>query len=457
MTVVMGHGCALSFIVCWVKSSTGSAPTAPTLSTAPTRSAAPTGQTMLPVLQVVSLASYIAFSGVIVASTWPNEVALPMAMLACGLVVGALWAVRHRTSSVRGRRACSIAVMAVLVLPTIIGQIGFNVPVLLIASALLVVDVSVTASFVGAAGVALTVWGVLFAVRSVGEAILNAALFFLLMTVGTVLGLLMARYDRVLAEQQVMISQRDAALARAQREAVLEKELVLAKERARAAHELHDGLGHRLAQIGMSLEFARRVRSQDPKAAWAELAVAEQSAREAVQEMRVWVRALSPARGEGDRGVASLEAIATSFRGTGVDVEVEDQLGPRSLGELEDVVFHRAVQEGLTNALRHSEARRVRISVRAADGGVELRVMNEIAPHLLDSVPLGSVGEPGGPTAGFGVAGLRERAADLGGWLSAERQGGEFHLRLFLPDERTPLSHTAATPQDTPTPQGAPA
>ena len=42
---------------------------------------------------------------------------------------------------------------------------------------------------------------------------------------------------------------------------------MLAQERARAAHELHDGLGHRLTQIGMSLEFAGRVRETDPDGA----------------------------------------------------------------------------------------------------------------------------------------------------------------------------------------------
>jgi len=121
-------------------------------------------------------------------------------------------------------------------------------------------------------------------------------------------------------------AERDAALEKLRRRAVLEKELMLARERARAAHELHDGLGHRLTRIGMSLEFAGRVRDSDPDAAWEEVAVAERTSREAVREMRTWVRALSPVRAEDDRGVASLEDVAASFRGTGVRVRVTDEL-----------------------------------------------------------------------------------------------------------------------------------
>ena len=188
-----------------------------------------------------------------------------------------------------------------------------------------------------------------------------------LMLVGTVLGMVLSRYDAALAAQHRAITERDAALENVRREAALEKELMLAQERARAAHELHDGLGHRLTQIGMSLEFASRVRSYNPDKAWNEVAVAERTSREAVGEMRTWVRALSPVRAEDDRGVAGLEDVAASFRGTGVRVRVTDELSPRSLTEAAELLMYRTVQEGLTNALRHCRARSVDIRVSAVD------------------------------------------------------------------------------------------
>ena len=210
---------------------------------------------------------------------------------------------------------------------------------------------------------------------------------------------------------------------------------MLARERARAAHELHDGLGHRLTRIGMSLEFAGRVRDSDPAAAWEEVAVAERTSREAVREMRTWVRALSPVRAEDDRGVAGLEDVAASFRGTGVRVRVIDELSPRSLTEAAELLMYRTVQEGLTNALRHCRARSVDIRVSAVDRGALVTVTNDIPVELRPRAPRAPVGGEGGASAGFGLGGLSERAAELGGSVTAGRDDDSFRLALTLPPQ----------------------
>ncbi|WP_254872939.1 sensor histidine kinase [Schaalia sp. Marseille-Q2122] len=393
------------------------------------------GHTMMAILQVLAFLSYIAFSATILAIVDDDELLPALLLPAAGVIVGVLWIVRHRLPQGRGRAACSILVLLLLLIPSVIGQLGFNVPFLLVAQALLVIDVGLWAGLLGNAIVAATGMIVLASHGELSTALVNGLLVFILTTVGTALGLLLVRYEALVADQQSMISERDAALVRAERQAVLEKELVLAEERARAAHELHDGLGHRLTHIGMSLEFASRVRDSDPSAAWAEIAVAQRTTREAVGEMRTWVRALSPAIGEGERGVAGLDAVAASFRGTGVHVDVEDRLGERALEQIEDVVIHRAVQEGLTNALRHSHARHVTITVACVEGGIEMRMVNRIAPELLAAIPASAVGERGGPAAGFGIGGLADRARELGGWVRAGRDNAEFVLHLFLPNQ----------------------
>jgi sensor histidine kinase len=267
-----------------------------------------------------------------------------------------------------------------------------------------------------------------------------------LMLVGTVLGMVLSRYDAALAAQRRAITERDAALENVRREAALEKELMLAQERARAAHELHDGLGHRLTQIGMSLEFASRVRSYNPDKAWNEVAVAERTSREAVGEMRTWVRALSPVRAENGRGVAGLEAVAASFRGTGLEVRVRDELGPYELAEAAELLMYRTVQEGLTNALRHSRARTVDILAAASSDGLLISVANDIPADRRQAVPQALVGEDDGASAGFGVSGLSERAAEMGGRVTAGRIGDSFLLTLMLPYRQlaTPLRPEAS-------------
>ena len=393
----------------------------------------PTGAALLPVLQVLSLVC-LAFVGLQFLFREPRGGAWACYVLTTVGVVGIMWMARRRAAAGRARAACSVAVLVLLTGPALLGTLGFVVPALIVAAALLVIDVGVRASLVGDAVMPAASAALLLVLgRGPAEILLFAIPAAVLMTLGTALGLALSRYDAALAAQRRAIAERDAALEEVRRRAVLEKELMLARERARAAHELHDGLGHRLTRIGMSLEFAGRVRHSDPAAAWEEVAVAERTSREAVREMRMWVRALSPVRAEGCRGVAGLEAVAASFRGTGLEVRVRDELGPHVLTEAAELLMYRAVQEGLTNALRHSRARSVEILAATSGDGLLVSVANDIPAERRQAVPQALVGQGDGAVVGFGLGGLSERAAELGGAVTAGRVDDSFLLTLVLP------------------------
>ena len=406
----------------------------------------PTGAALLPVLQILSLVC-LAFVGLQFLFREPRGGAWAGCVLTTAGVVGVMWMARRRAAAGRARAACSVAVLVLLTGPALLGTLGFIVPALIMAAALLVIDVGVRASLVGDAVMPAASAALLLVLgRGPAEILLFAIPAAVLMTLGTALGLALSRYDAALAAQRRAIAERDAALEEVRRRAVLEKELMLARERARAAHELHDGLGHRLTQIGMSLEFASRVRSYNPDKAWNEVAVAERTSREAVGEMRTWVRALSPVRAENGRGVAGLEAVAASFRGTGLEVRVRDELGPYELAEAAELLMYRTVQEGLTNALRHSRARTVDILAAASSDGLLISVANDIPADRRQAVPQALVGEDDGASAGFGVSGLSERAAEMGGRVTAGRIGDSFLLTLMLPYRQlaTPLRPEAS-------------
>ena len=393
----------------------------------------PTGAALLPVLQVLSLVC-LAFVGLQFLFREPRGGAWACYVLTTVGVVGVMWMARRRAAAGRARAACSVAVLVLLTGPALLGTLGFVVPALIVAAALLVIDVGVRASLVGDAVMPAASAALLLVLgRGPAEILLFDIPAAVLMTLGTALGLALSRYDAALAAQRRAIAERDAALEDTRRRVALEKELMLAHERARAAHELHDGLGHRLTQIGMSLEFAGRVRDSDPSAAWNEVAVAERTSREAVGEMRTWVRALSPVRAEGCRGVAGLEAVAASFRGTGLEVRVRDELGPHVLTEAAELLMYRAVQEGLTNALRHSRARSVEILAATSGDGLLVSVANDIPAERRQAVPQALVGQGDGAVAGFGLGGLSERAAELGGAVTAGRVDDSFLLTLVLP------------------------
>lgn len=385
---------------------------------------------MLPVLQSLALAC-LAIAAVLGFPTDQEAgadgawlVSLVWGVLA--IVIAGAWMLRARLRTPRSRAVLSVVVVLLVTPVAVFGRIGFTVPVLLLAVALVVLDVSVRAGiaatvWIGALGIALHVasWGDLR--TGLGIGLLNSVPVMVLLCFGIVLGWTLGAYELQL--------RRDAALIdRLRRAAETEKELLLADERARSARELHDGLGHRLTLVSISLDFAERMRERDAQAAWGEVAQAHTTSQEALEEMRTWVRALSPVRDPAARGASALDAIAESFRGTGLAVEVTVDDRSNTVLTTDDalsLLVYRAVQEGLTNALRHGRAREVQLGLRAADGQLRLRMSNDLGPGA--QVPDGEA-EPG-----FGLRGLAERALARGGGLRAAREGDRFLLALQLP------------------------
>lgn len=295
-----------------------------------------------------------------------------------------------------------------------------QVPLLLVAVLLLVLDhgLVVGAGFaalvlLGSAAIMIVAYDrtVLF---TLAQAVLLALLFGFGLAYAELVGRLRrARDDRARAVDDLGAA--NAALRAAndelRRSAALERDLVLAQERARAARELHDGLGHRLTVVAMSLDFAERMHERDPARAWQEVHAAREQTAAAITHMRQWVRALHPAEVGHLADAAAFDAIAESFRGTGLDVRVE-QTGPtRSLPRQVSLLCHRLVQEGLTNVLRHARAGQVLISVDFLPGQLRVRLRD-------DGVGAADL------TEGFGLRSLRERADALGGRLDVRSEPG---------------------------------
>ena len=205
------------------------------------------------------------------------------------------------------------------------------------------------------------------------------------------------------------------------------RELTLSEERGRMARELHDAAGHHLAVVNLQLEAATRLLERDPEGVGEALERARTAAADAMGEVRRSVRALKPLAMEDRTGTGALAALAREFGGTGTTVSfavsgTEEKLPPEV-----ELVLYRALQEGLTNAAKHSGAGRVDAELAFAPGSVRLTV----ADDGRDAVSAGAGLSGGG---GFGIPGLRERAAALCGTVSL-RSGdeGKFVLEVELP------------------------
>ena len=120
-----------------------------------------------------------------------------------------------------------------------------------------------------------------------------------------------------------------------------------------------------------------------------------------------------------------MEELAAGAREAGLDVKVEVAALPAELPGATDQAAYRILQEAVTNVIRHAGPARVLVSVARSPGELELVVADDgRGPHHPDDAR----------GTGRGIAGMRERAALLGGELTAgPRPGGGFQVRVRLP------------------------
>ncbi len=218
----------------------------------------------------------------------------------------------------------------------------------------------------------------------------------------------------------------EAVLHRSARQAVATTlvEHTARGERARIARELHDVVAHHISMIAVQAETARLTTPDLPKLGAQRFAEIGDQARTGLTEMRRLLgvlRADTAPDLQPQPGLAQLidlldEARVTSGAGTRLIVSGP----PAPLDPGVELAAYRIVQEALTNARRHAPGAAVDVELRYAPTGLRLRVR--------DNGP--------GPThpAGHGLAGMRERAAAVGGTLRAGPAAvGGFLVEATLP------------------------
>jgi signal transduction histidine kinase len=129
-------------------------------------------------------------------------------------------------------------------------------------------------------------------------------------------------------------------------------------------------------------------------------------------------------------GLDRLEELVAGVRAAGLDVRATVEGGPRPLPRAVDLSAFRIVQEALTNAMRHGGRCRARVTLRYGPDALELEI---------DDDGRGATGGAGAP--GRGLAGMRERAAVLGGELAAGPGDGGRGFRVLA---RLPLEPAAS-------------
>ena len=223
------------------------------------------------------------------------------------------------------------------------------------------------------------------------------------------------------------------ANVRLQRYAVALEELTISRERNRLARELHDTLAHSLSAVTVQLEAVRSLWEFDPVAAQEMLDKADETARRGLTEAR---RALQDLRASPLQDLGLLLALrelantAAERAGASLALYLPEQRLENLPPDVEQGVY-RIAQETLENVVRHSQAREITFRLQRTDRGLSLTVSDD--GRGIDSTVLQGTGA--GRPDGFGLRGMKERAALIGGKLEItekEEQGTAIHLEVPL-------------------------
>lgn len=216
--------------------------------------------------------------------------------------------------------------------------------------------------------------------------------FFFLMVWPIIIGMVLLR---LFTEGEVRAEENRAVLA-------------LVAERERVARDVHDVLGHSLTALSIKAELAGRLLDVDPERARAELASIQETARQALAEVRATVGGLRASNLE-----AELDAAPRVLADAGVGMVVRGDVAdtdPRHRTLLAWVL-----REAVTNVVRHAGARSVEV---------------ELGPRGMSVTDDGTgIARP----EGNGLRGMRERVSDAGGTLSVLDAGPGTRVQVELP------------------------
>ena len=211
---------------------------------------------------------------------------------------------------------------------------------------------------------------------------------------------------------------------------------VAEEEKAKLARELHDTLGSSLTAISMDLNWVVKRLPEGRDDLRDRLQRGLKMLAETVELKHQVIEGLRPSHLDNLGLTFAMRTHCQEFsRLTGMPCAMEviedfDDLDPAL-----SIVLYRVVQEGLTNVMRHAQAKNVHVSLRREDGGLRLQIRDD------------GVGFADGSAtrrASHGLLGMRERVRQVGGTFSASNaEGGGVQLDVFIPSVASAASPVA--------------
>ncbi|MEU4158985.1 histidine kinase [Actinoplanes sp. NPDC026670] len=196
------------------------------------------------------------------------------------------------------------------------------------------------------------------------------------------------------------------------------------QERLRIARELHDVVAHHIAVISVQAAAASHLLDKRPEQVRPALDLIRHAGDDVLKELSSIVGVLRQSDDpvvstEPVPGLSRLPALLETVAAAGLVVTVDTTGDERQLPAVTDLAAYRIVQEALTNAHKHGTGS-ASLSLAWTAGGLTITVANDVAAGR-------------GPGSGYGIVGMRERAAAADGTLSVEETtDGRFTVRSAL-------------------------
>jgi len=214
-------------------------------------------------------------------------------------------------------------------------------------------------------------------------------------------------------------------------------ELAVEQERNRIARELHDVLAHSLTVIVAQADGIRFIHRAEPESVEEASKVIAESARTALVETRRLIEGFSTElSNQPTHKVEDLVTLADRLSSSGMPVTIETTGEPWDMTAVQQLTVYRLAQESLTNAFKHGDrSQGTHLHLVWTAASLELRSRSSLITN--------PAATPKTPPSGRGLAGMRARAAAVGGWVETVRGEETFEVLAFLP-LAGPGQHAAA-------------
>ena len=196
-------------------------------------------------------------------------------------------------------------------------------------------------------------------------------------------------------------------------------ELATTEERNRVAREIHDGLGHGLIAISVQLEKALVYYDKQPQEALQAISDAKRVVKEALQDVRRSVRALRTEQ-EVFACIQRITILVEQLRETALAVDFEVTGSEEQFSNVALLTFYRVAQEGFTNIQKHAQASHVQVNLHFAEEEARLSIHDNGCGFDTER----RLQQKDGTQEGYGLRGIRERIALVGGTFHLESRPG---------------------------------